>query len=243
MIDLHTHILPKMDDGADSSQMSVDMLRMQRTQRVDTVVLTPHFYRDSEDPSEFLHRRNQSARRLKERLLELPPEQQAQLPRLCLGAEVAWVPHMAPWPELPRLCRGSSSYLLLELPFYPWHNSMIRQIYDLMSHTGSIPVIAHLVRYLKLQPQSAIAEILSLGVPIQLSASGMLRLWSRQVIRRLLRSGGPFLLASDCHNTTTRPPNLGDAMTVVEQKLGQEAARQLHRQSQSIGKQVWRSPQ
>ena len=48
MTDLHTHILPEMDDGAESVEMSLDMLRMERDQGVDAVVLTPHFYRDRE---------------------------------------------------------------------------------------------------------------------------------------------------------------------------------------------------
>lgn len=43
MIDLHTHILPKMDDGASSSDLSLEMLRMEAEQGVDTVVLTPIF--------------------------------------------------------------------------------------------------------------------------------------------------------------------------------------------------------
>ena len=61
MIDLHTHILPKMDDGASSSDLSLEMLRMEAEQGVDTVVLTPHFYREKEDPSSFLQRRASSS--------------------------------------------------------------------------------------------------------------------------------------------------------------------------------------
>ena len=61
MTDLHTHILPGIDDGARSVEESLAMLRMERGQGVDTVVLTPHFYRDRENPKRFLRRRKESA--------------------------------------------------------------------------------------------------------------------------------------------------------------------------------------
>ena len=43
MIDLHTHILPHMDDGAKDTAMAVNMLETELSQGVDTVVLSPHF--------------------------------------------------------------------------------------------------------------------------------------------------------------------------------------------------------
>ena len=53
MIDLHTHILPGMDDGAKDTATSLQMLRMERDQGVDTVVLTPHYYRHRESAEDF----------------------------------------------------------------------------------------------------------------------------------------------------------------------------------------------
>ena len=66
MTDLHTHILPGMDDGAKTPEESLQMLRMERDQGVDTVVLTPHFYRDRERPEWFLARRRASAEALRQ---------------------------------------------------------------------------------------------------------------------------------------------------------------------------------
>jgi len=57
LTDLHTHILPGMDDGARNVAMSLAMLEAERAQGVDTVVLTPHFYREREDAERFLQRR------------------------------------------------------------------------------------------------------------------------------------------------------------------------------------------
>ena len=44
MTDQHTHILPGMDDGSRSPEMSLELLRAEAAQGVDTVILTPHYY-------------------------------------------------------------------------------------------------------------------------------------------------------------------------------------------------------
>ena len=57
MTDLHTHILPGMDDGARSAEESIHLLRLEWEQGVRRVALTPHFYPQREGLEEFLHRR------------------------------------------------------------------------------------------------------------------------------------------------------------------------------------------
>lgn len=229
MTDLHTHILPGVDDGAKTVEMSLEMLRMERDQGVDTVVLTPHFYRDRERPEQFLARRLEAANQMKKALLALPEEELRTFPRLVLGAEVAWVPNLADLPELRRMRMGRSDYLLLELPFAPWNDQMFRQIYDLMGRTGVTPVIAHIERYMKLQKPEHIAEVLSLGVPVQVSGEPLLRPLRRGRVLKLLREHQARFIASDCHDTTLRPPNLGPAMAVARRKLGEETAVELGR--------------
>ena len=58
MKDLHTHILPAMDDGAATIEDALAMLQEQTRQGVEMVALTPHFYRDTESVDEFLKRRD-----------------------------------------------------------------------------------------------------------------------------------------------------------------------------------------
>ena len=151
MTDLHTHILPGVDDGAKAPEESLEMLRMERDQGVDTVVLTPHFYRDRERPDAFLARRLAAAKALRDTLMALPKEEVRTLPRLILGAEVALEPNLADIEQLPQMFMGHSKYLLLELPFSPWTEQMFRQLRELMDRTGATLVIAHLERYLKYQ--------------------------------------------------------------------------------------------
>lgn len=222
MTDLHTHILPGMDDGAKDAQMSIDMLRAQRDQGVDTVVLSPHFYGDRERVEQFLSRRKKSFEELTAQIAALPPEEAEGLPRLILGAEVAWRSDLVECERLDELCIGQTKNLLLELPFVPWSTQMFNQIYDLMGRTGITPVIAHLERYLKIQNPKHIREVVDMGVTIQISAEILCHPWAGRKAMKMLQLGQAHLLATDCHDLTHRSPNLKQGLDAVCRKLGEE---------------------
>lgn len=219
MTDLHTHILPGMDDGAKTVEESLQMLRMEQSQGVDTVVLTPHFYRNQENPKRFLKRRKDAVLDLGRHVMDMSQEERDRLPRIILGAEVAFWPTMAEWDELPELCIGETKNMLLELPFTPWNDKMIAHLHEFYGRTGITPVIAHLERYLKIQRPEYIDEVLRLGFPVQVSADVLLRPLARGRALKMLRQGQAQIVASDCHNCETRVPNLAAAMKVVQEKL------------------------
>lgn len=227
MTDLHTHILPGIDDGAKTVDESLQMLHAESSQGVDTVVLTPHFYRDQENPKRFLRRRKDAVLALGQRVMEMPREERDRLPKMLLGAEVAWWPTMAEWDELPELCIGETKNLLLELPFTPWNDKMIDQLHEFYGRTGITPIIAHLERYLKLQRQEYIDEVLRLGFPVQISADVLLRPLARGRVLKMLRQGQAQIVATDCHNCKDRAPNLAEAMDVVKRKLGEDLSDRL----------------
>ena len=234
MTDLHTHILPSVDDGAKTVEESLRMLRTQYEQGVDTVVLTPHFYRDRENPKRFLQRRREAAIVLGNRMMELPEEQRKNLPRILLGAEVAWWPTVSEWEELPEMCIGDTKNLLLELPFTPWNDKMIDQLYEFYGRTGITPVIAHLERYMKIQRPEYIDEILGLGVPVQVSAGLLLKPLARGGVLKMLRQGQAQIVASDCHNSTSRVPNLGAAVEVLRNKLDEAQVKRILRTAEEL---------
>lgn len=222
MTDLHTHILPGMDDGARTVEESIALLRLEREQGVDTVVLTPHFYRGQERPRHFLTRRQEAEARLLEGLQKLSEDERSGLPKILLGAEVAFYPNLFEWEELPELCIGQTQNMLLEMPFAPWTGRMINQIYDLISHTGITPVIVHLERYLKMQRPSMIQEVLNLGVPVQITGDVFLHWLGRRSALSLIQKCGDWLIASDCHRLDKSPPILRSATDILEKKLGKQ---------------------
>lgn len=148
------------------------------------------------------------------------------LPRLILGAEVAWAPGMADWPELEQLCYAGSRVLLVELPFTPWNDEMFRQLYSLEGRRGILPMIAHVERYFGGQEKRNLRSLLEMGLPMQVSACGVNHVRGRKTALRLLQLPDCVLI-SDCHNLTDRPPDMADAMTVLTKKLGKEAASTL----------------
>ena len=220
MTDLHTHILPGMDDGASDASVSLQMLQMQKQQGVDTVALTPHFYRGNELPSEFLERRSKAWESLQ---MELSGK---DLPNIILGAEVAWTDGMVDWPELEDLCFEGTKTLLVELPVTPWSDELFRQLYGLSIRRGITPMIAHIDRYFGHQSQKMMERLLDMEFPVQISAKALNKLRYRRRVLRLLRDFG-LILISDCHNTGVRPPNMGNAMRMIEKKLGLHAARMI----------------
>ena len=221
MIDLHTHILPEMDDGAQSVSDAVQMLRLQAKQGIDTVALTPHFYRQEESVADFLYRRKRAFRRL----LRAVQGEEA-FPSMILGAEVAWTPDISQWPDLEQLCYQNTKMLLVELPTTPWSGEVFTQLSGIENCRGIMPVIAHVDRYFRSQSKRNLYSVLSMGYPMQVSAEAVLHLATRKRALDVLQYFEGFLI-SDCHNLTTRAPKIGPAMAYVEKKLGARMVREM----------------
>lgn len=220
MTDLHTHILPGMDDGAQSVDEAIKMLHLEAEQGIDTVALTPHFYRQNESVSEFLVRRDAAWRELSQAV------QGEKVPSMILGAEVAWMPGMSQWPDLEQLCYQNTKLLLVELPTTPWSGNVFTQLYGIENRRGIMPVIAHVDRHFHTQSRRNLYKLFAMGYPLQVSAEALLKFSTRRKALELLKySDG--LLISDCHNLGARTPKLGAAMAVVEKKLGTRMARDI----------------
>ena len=111
---------------------------------------------------------------------------------------------------------------------------MIDQLYSLAAQSGVTPVLAHLERYLGRQKKEHIQELYRLNVPIQLSAGCLLHPMERWKLLRLLREGRSFFLASDCHGTQRRTPDLGPAAAVAKKRLTEDALETLLHRSDAI---------
>lgn len=226
MIDIHTHILHGVDDGAKDIGMSLEMLRIEKEQGIDTVVLTPHFYRDEEDIEVFLSRRDAAFAELNRAIAD----NRDDFPELILGCEVAWVPNLSDIDGIERLCIGNSKYMLLELPFFPWSEALCRQLHSLIGRTGVTPLLAHMERYMRLQRPDIFDEILSMGLPVQIGADAICRFLTRGGCLRALGDWA-HVVASDCHNLKDRAPTLGEAMWIIRKKLGDAAADEIIKSS------------
>lgn len=233
MIDLHTHILCGMDDGAATAEDSLRLLRMEREQGVTAVVLTPHFYRDRARPEHFFAAREKAMDALRFRLDALDEAERQSLPRLIPAAEVAWRPNMDTWEQPERFCFPGTRNMLLELPFTRWDRGLCDQLYNMMNRTGITPVLAHIERYLAAQDIMQVAEIISLGLPAQITAAEFLSFSTRRSAVKALKTWA-HVIATDCHDASNRKPCLGEAMTVVAKRLGCSTADSLCQMAESL---------
>lgn len=214
--DFHSHILPGIDDGSSSLQMSVAMLRAMARQGITRVVATPHFYAHRDTPQAFLERRNRALQQLQQAL-----EGEKDLPRIIPAAEVYYFAGMSASESLPSLTIGHTPYVLVEMPEAPWTRSMYRELENIRIRQGLIPVIAHIDRYITPTRQHGIpAALENMDVLIQANAGFFLDWRKRRLAFKLLQRDGIHLLGSDCHDLTDRPPNLDRAMAAIERKLG-----------------------
>lgn len=216
MIDFHSHILPCMDDGSRNPSMSCTMLQMSKSHGITTQLLTPHFYGDCEDPKTFLHRREESWKNLQEALADT-----TDIPDIRLGAEVAYYPGLSHMDHLEDFCIQGTKLILIELPFTPCTTRCYQEI-EGIRRQGLYPVMAHVERYFSFQPQQEmIVRLKDSGALIQCNGEFFLNGFRSRKAFAMMKKGQIDVLGSDCHNLSSRPPNLGDAVVQLQRKMKQ----------------------
>lgn len=221
MIDIHSHVLPGIDDGSKSVEESLAMLRASAQQRIGCVAATPHFYAMENSPERFIAQR-------KAAMDQLQAAWQPGLPKLLLGAEVLFFEGISHMEEIDALCLGGG-VLLLEMPFCPWSDHMVSEAAALHDRRGLTVVLAHIERYLRGQPKELWDELLGMGLLMQCNASFFLDWRTKRKARRMLAEGRIHLLGSDAHNMTSRPPRLGEAMSSLKEEERRVLERNVHR--------------
>ena len=220
MIDFHSHILPAIDDGSQSVEESLEMLRALKAQGVDTVIATSHFYATHRSPESYLQRRNAAFDKLKQVLTD-------DCPRIILGAEVLYFPGISRVDALESLCTEGTDLLLLEMPFTSWSESMIAEVNEMARNHRVQLIMAHIERYYFKQKVSVWDEFLSRGILMQSNADFFLPFWEGRKALKLLREGRIHLLGTDCHNMTDRRPRMDEAVRRIQRTVGSETLEEI----------------
>lgn len=191
MIDMHTHVLPGVDDGAKDEKMSSEMLARAKDAGVSAIVCTPHVYR----PQDHEHNR-----------LVVPAAREiahAQGIRLFGGCEFNYRALIKTGiDQLDAFCMAGTKCLLLEFSndhLVPGWEPLLSDLVE----AGYLPIIAHPERYSYVQRDIGVAEeMLELGCELQLDAGGLLAgMFSaeRKIARKMLSQGMVSYIASDAH--------------------------------------------
>lgn len=218
MIDFHSHILPGIDDGSASVDESMELLRLARQQGIRRVIATPHFYAWRDDPEAFLRRRDAAELALRQVMLT-----RGGVAPVSVGAEVAYFRGIGESEAVEKLTIRGTEYLLVEMPAAPWTEAMYAELQQLC-HRGFVPIIAHIDRYIRpFKTYGIPAKLEKLPVLVQANGEFFLQPDTVSMAMKMLKAGQIHLLGSDCHNLTDRKPNLGDAVEVIQRKLGRSA--------------------
>lgn len=194
MVDLHCHILPRLDDGARDLEDSVGMARQAAEDRIEAVCATPHIRHDHDVR---IHEVADRVAALNERLREetIPVE-------ILTGGEVSATAVAAlSDEELARVALGDGQWVLLEPAPGPLDDSLVRCVGHL-GDRGYRALVAHPERHLSADMFERIAGLIGDGALIQATADFFLREGGTgKGMRALAEAGLIHVLSSDAHSS------------------------------------------
>lgn len=220
VIDFHSHVLPGIDDGSRNAETSKGMLCMCKEHGVDVMIATPHFYADSNRVERFVENR----KRAYDEVMAL----NADIPRILMGAEVAFFNGMSRAEKVDALTIEGTNIMLLEMPFVTWNDSVVQEVRDLIEKRHFHIILAHIERFLKIPGnKSYVKEVMELPVTVQVNAETLLDYRQRGKMFKLFKKNEAHIIGSDCHGMHHRTPNLWLGRDALEAKLGSDVINRI----------------
>ena len=225
MIDLHCHILPAVDDGAADLDGALAICRLAAEDGCTAMVATPHLRHECWSNNDRAHL---------EHLWHQVRDRASGTIDVHLGGEIAVnsesCREMSLLPEGDLLTLAGSRYLLLEFHYRGMGPDPEELIHELLVE-GWYPVIAHPERIPWLANDPRLMQaLLDLGALAQVTAVSVINQGGRSAFdaaSRMLDAGMVHFVASDAHNTRTRPPGLSQAYRRIAENLGESVAHKL----------------
>ena len=244
MIDLHAHILPQLDDGAESLEESIEMCRISHKDGVRTIVATPHIL-----PGVYKNNRSTilaKVQELNEAIKKFgvqssgagvgDPGSAIRNPQSAFevlpGADVHFSSDMLELCENGGILtvNDKGQYLMVEFDFQgiPYHAEDV--LFRLITK-GIIPIITHPERNFEIgQRPQRYGEMIRMGCLGQVTAmslTGGFGSGVKQTAEKLLKSRLIHIIASDTHSINRRPPVLSAAVREAEKIVGKEEAQRM----------------
>ena len=232
MIDLHSHILPGIDDGAPTLEVALEMARLAVADGIKTMACTPHIY-----PGMYLNDAQgiQGARDV----LQAELAAQGINLQLVIGADVHLVPDLLEGVRAGRVpTLNGSRYLLLEPSHHVAPPRFEESVFQLVA-AGYTPVITHPERLTWIETHHDVfVAMIRQGAWMQITAGALTGAFGKRAKywgERFIGEGHTHILATDAHSSTRRRPCLSEGLAIAERLLGkEEAARLVHDRPQAI---------
>jgi len=224
MVDIHHHLLPGLDDGSNSMETSVEMARLAVADGITHVVCTPHANGQYDfDPRVNVARTDELRARLAESKIPLTLGNGCDFHLSFDNVKQAQT-------DPSRFSINGLGYLLVEVPDYGLPPGLTETYYELQL-AGLTPILTHPERNPTLQNDpNRLADWLRGGVLIQVTADSLTGHKGRHAQRMahdLLEKRWVHFLATDAHNTTSRPPRMREAHDLVASRYGASYAHAL----------------
>jgi protein-tyrosine phosphatase len=215
MIDFHSHILPYIDDGSKSFDMSIDMLKLAVEEGTEHICATSHFI-----PGEL------------ELDKEVYFEKLSNLKHLCslkeVDIDILPAIELYMHPDLPKLYKQKSiwginntQYLLIELPMQQFPIYTEDVLYELRL-LGAVPIIAHPERNLRIMKDVSLLEnLVDQGSLAQLNAGSLSGIYGKDIkefAEELVGRNLVHLVGSDAHNDKRRTTKINSAFETIKVK-------------------------
>jgi protein-tyrosine phosphatase len=216
-VDIHSHVLYGLDDGAETLEDSLAMLEIARTTGTSDIVCTPHAnsrYRFDPDIIE-------------QRIAELAKRTDVRIHRGCdFHLHVSNIQDALTHPQKYTIDHGN--YLLVELPESTVFSSTDQILLRLLDR-GMVPIITHPERNAQLQRQlEDLAKWVELGCYVQITAASVTGLFGKRAktcALDLVKLGLAHFVASDAHDPEIRTPNLHEAYISLADVWGENRIR------------------
>ena len=220
MIDIHTHLLYGVDDGAKNLEESVMMLEDAKKQGIEKCILTPHYRHGM-----FAYDKE----KIEENFEILKKEAEKIGIEIYLGCEFHVDSKLFEYLQAERCYTlAKASYVLTEYS-YTTEYKYIREHTRRLIAYGYTPVIAHAERYECFLKKPALCEEISdMGALIQINADSVLGLMDRKTqkfCKKALKEGWIDVVASDSHGIKHRINNMAKARDFIEKKYGDSYAK------------------
>lgn len=220
MIDIHCHVLPRVDDGSINVEMSIEMLKRLKNQGATSVFCTSHSDYIINDVKRYKNIFQQTKQYVKKEIPEL---------NLYLGSEVFCTKYnihdiVLGIQQGLYLTLNDSRYILTEcnVGVKPTEFLFIASV---LLNAGYTPVFAHVERYYNIFDNNTIDKIISMGCMLQVNAysfgDGIYSECGERALLRLNKKQVHFL-GSDAHNTTWRPPMIKCGLEYLKENTDSE---------------------
>lgn len=224
MIDIHTHILPNIDDGSKSIEETFNLIKEAKSVGFDSIVLTSHYM-------EGYYETNSPEREVWLNAIKENVEAKNIDVKLYLGNEIYMSENIIKLLEEGKATTmNNTSYVLFEMPLNAEPLNLYDVIYEMQQYK-IVPILAHPERYSFVQQEpELIYDLIEKGVLMQANYGSIIGQYgskAQMIVKKFFENNMIHMLGSDVHRQKTIYPKIPEILEEISSIIGEEKLREL----------------